>query len=366
VLLDIPDSDPASNRVDTTTTVRGTGLSIQATTSPEPVDGGQPLTYEVVVANSGPAAAANTVVVISWNFPPPAATIDSSTPCTVANRQLRCELGTLPAGDSRTFTVTVVPNRAGELTTTLDALTTVPDEDPDDNRVVLTSNVRPADLVLTQQVAPRPGFVGGIVTYTLRVTNTGTAIARDVTLIHRIPAGPKVGTVTPSAGTCVVAPVLRCELGDLAPGADPVTVVVKVLPAAAGSVVTSALATTSTTEPDLTDNEVRASTPVLQPRLELPKVGSPGFTQLVVGRDFPANTDVTLRWDEGVNPAAGSTTVRSDANGVFRFRMLVFPRDQIGQRNAVAVGPVDSFADVTAPHLVVPNPVAPRRFISRR
>jgi uncharacterized repeat protein (TIGR01451 family) len=366
VLLDIPDSDPASNRVDTTTTVRGTGLSIQATASPEPVDGGQPLTYEVVAANSGPAAAADTVVVISWNFPPPAATIDSSTPCTVANRQLRCELGTLPAGDSRTFTVTVVPNRAGELTTTLDALTTVPDEDPEDNRVVLTSNVRPADLVLTQQIAPRPGFVGGIVTYTLRVTNTGTAIARDVTLIDRIPAGPKLGTVTPSAGTCVVAPVLRCELGDLAPGAAPVTVVVKVLPAAAGSIVTSALATTSTTEPDLTDNEVRAATPVLQPRLELPKVGSPGFTQLVVGRDFPANTDVTLRWDKGVNPALGSTTVRSDANGVFRFRMLVLPRDQIGQRNAVAVGPADSFADVTAPHLVVPNPVAPRRFISRR
>ncbi|WP_460526246.1 DUF7933 domain-containing protein [Flindersiella endophytica] len=365
VLLDIPDSDPSSNRVDTTTTVRGTGLAIEATAKPEPVDGNQPLTYEVVVANSGPAAAADTVVQISWNFPPPAATIESSTPCTTANRKLRCELGTLPAGDSRTFTVTVVPNRAGDLITTLDALTSVPDENPDNNQVVLSSTVRPADLVLTQQVAPKPGFVGGIVTYTLRITNTGTAIAREVTLIHRLPAGLQVGTVTPSAGTCVVAPVLRCEFGDLAPGAAPLKVVVKVRPAAAGTLLTSALATTSTTEPDLTDNEVRASIPVHQPRLEIPKVGSPGFTALVVGRDFPADTDITLRWDKGLNPAAG-TTVRTDANGVFRFRMLVFPRDQIGQREAIAAGPVDSFADVTAPHLVVPNPVAPRRFISRR
>lgn len=366
VLTAIRDPNPDDNLVETTTTVRGAGLAITAEAEPEPVDGNQPLTYTVTVTNGGRAAATGTAVTVSWNVPPPAATIESSRPCTVANRKLRCELGTLAAGDSVTFTVTVVPNRAGELTTTLDALTAVPDEDPGDNQVVLTSNVRPADLVLTQQVTPQPGFVGGIVTYTLRITNTGTAIARDATLIHRLPAGPQVGTVTPSAGTCVVAPVLRCELGDLAPGAAPVTVVVKVRPVATGSVVTSALATTSTTEPDLTDNEVRASTPIRQPRLELPKVGSPGFTALVVGRDFPADTDITLRWDEGLNPAAGSTTVRTDANGVFRFRMLVLPRDQIGQRNAVATGPVDSFADVTAPHLVVPNPVAPRRFISRR
>jgi len=78
-----------------------------------------------------------------------------------------------------------------------------------------------ADLRVTQRDVPDPVAVGGNLTYTVTVTNSGLAGASGVVLTNRLPAGVNLVSVTASQGSCTnQGGIIRCALGQLPNGAS--------------------------------------------------------------------------------------------------------------------------------------------------
>jgi hypothetical protein len=82
----------------------------------------------------------------------------------------------------------------------------------------------------------------------------------------------------------------------------------------------------------------------LQPILEMnPAVGPTGRVTLALGKGFPANTKVQLKWEGNLR---GNWTVTTDATGKFRLPILVNSGEPIGERMMTAIGQPGSFANV--------------------
>jgi hypothetical protein len=82
----------------------------------------------------------------------------------------------------------------------------------------------------------------------------------------------------------------------------------------------------------------------LQPILEMnPAVGPTGRVTLALGKGFPANTKVQLKW---AGKLRGTWSVTTDASGKFRLPILVNSGEPIGGRMMTAVDQPGSFANV--------------------
>jgi uncharacterized repeat protein (TIGR01451 family) len=141
-------------------------LSVTLSGSPNPVLVGQPLTYAVGIANSGPANAAGVAATINL---PADATIVSATSstgsCTPAADSETCTIGALASGASATATIVVTPTQPGSLT----AAATVSGSQPDPNSANDTASATTmADLATraapTLSGAPGNGTLGGAIT----------------------------------------------------------------------------------------------------------------------------------------------------------------------------------------------------------
>jgi len=90
-----------------------------------------------------------------------------------------------------------------------------------------------------------------------------------------------------------------------------------------------------------------------------PEVGPPGIVTIVRGSNFPPGALVAVRWDRGITQPLAPVVVGPD--GTFTLGVLVFHHDRIGPRQLLVTaapgGP--TFADETAPFLVVPAPLQP-------
>ena len=146
------------------------------------------------------------------------------------------------------------------------------------------------DLVLTGG-APDTLTLGNSVTYSLTVTNNGTASATGVTLTDTLPSG--AAFVSATGGAKPTGGVLTFTLGDLAAGADSKVTIV-VTPTAAGSLNDVAKVSMDQTEPNPANSTLTLST----------KVTSAGGTQGSTSTTSPSAT-----------PAAPTDT-DSDPHGV--------------------------------------------------
>ena len=108
------------------------------------------------------------------------------------NGVLTFALGSLDAGADASVTIVVTPTAAGPLSDTAAASMDQTDPTPADNSVTLPTTVAAvagtADLALSGSV-PSSVTLGNTVTYTLTVTNQGTATATGVTLTDTLPSG---------------------------------------------------------------------------------------------------------------------------------------------------------------------------------
>jgi len=119
-----------------------------------------------------------------------------------------------------------------------------------------------ADLSVTKTDSPDPVRVGGHLTYTLVVTNSGPETATDVTLTDTLPRTMRVVSTSTAAGSCAVAgPVVTCNLANIAVGAS-VTVTIRVTPTRSGSLTNMATVSFSGTDPDPVDNTDAETTTV--------------------------------------------------------------------------------------------------------
>jgi uncharacterized repeat protein (TIGR01451 family) len=127
----------------------------------------------------------------------------------------------------------------------------------------------PADLAITKTDSPDPVVAGGLLTYTINVTNNGPADATDVVVTDTLPAGT---TYLSSSIPCSGGAVLTCDLGDLADGASTsFTITVRVsasLLSSLGVSVTNitniASVTANEFDSDLSNNTASASTTVTE------------------------------------------------------------------------------------------------------
>ncbi|MFF4923442.1 hypothetical protein ACFY4B_22910 [Kitasatospora sp. NPDC001261] len=381
-------------------------VSVPERTPAVPVDGSTEVT--VTVTNKGPAPSPGTALTVSV---PTGARLDKlTTPTgTCDAAALRCELGTLTPRQVVRIKATLVGTRPGVPDFGWTVTGTVVDPYPDDDsaRTFLpvlepstpspspsptpsptatptptptpTPTTTPPPTVtpspapppppapapapppqagpeITVGAQPNPGYVGGRVTVSYTVRNTGQARATGLRLTLGLPAGVPTGALPPGCrnGTCTVS--------DLAPGRSAVVRVVLSPVAALDTTITAELTTTGT---DATPGPHRAGTPlrILQPRIvAVPPIGKPGFVTSVRGVDFPPGAPVRFTWQPGITAAAAPTRPKGD--GTFAGQLLILPKDETGPRTITAEGP--GFSPVTCPFLVVEGSIGPPGEVERR
>ncbi len=258
-------TDP--NLANNTATASGTltaeaDLSIVKTFAPSAPIAGENVTYTLTVHNDGPSEAREVRVTDPLD---PAVTFVEATPqqgtCAVAAHTLGCVLGTLAPGD--TTTVSVVVRIAAGATAVVQnsaSVTSVtPDPDPTDN--VDSTSFNPqiiADLAVTKTASAPQVPAGGVVTYTIEVTNNGASDAVNAVLDDSLPSGLTIESIAPGPGAvCAEATpsVLQCRWDTLVRGASSsILVQARVAADAPEGIVTNTASVTSPAEDSRPDN----------------------------------------------------------------------------------------------------------------
>lgn len=226
-------------------TVINTALVNMTKTMPAEAVLGQPFVSEIrVMANT---CIAN--VIVTDLVPEGATVISTDPPAQVVGNTLVWNLGTMDPGESRTLKLTLRPDREGTLINcaTISA----------DPRVCAQTVVGRPQLAI-EKSGPEVAQLGADVTYNIVVKNVGTAMARDVVVTDRYPAG--LGGVGEK----------KFEIGNLAPNQSR-TVPITLKAAERGRHCNVAIASASNTDSVQDD----ACTLVVKPGLKLTKVGDP-------------------------------------------------------------------------------------------
>ena len=255
------DPNPADNSVSVDTTVTAEAdLAVTKVDDVDPVLAGDALSYTLTVSNAGPSDATDVVVTDTL---PAGMTLVSTTGCTEdPNGVPICTLGTIAAGGSAQFTVSVTVDSSltGTLTNTATASSSAADPNPADNSVSEDTAVNAeADLAITKVDDVDPNVPGGALAYTITVDNLGPSDATDVVVTDTLPAGV---TLVSTSG-CLEDPtgVPTCSLGTIVSGGSAqVTVNVTIGAGTTGVITNTATVATSTTDPVAVNDTVSEDT----------------------------------------------------------------------------------------------------------
>ena len=215
-------------------------LSIIKGDAPDPVIAGELLTYTLTINNLGESAA-SAVVARDWS--PAGVTIESvagsggtgQTSCNAGvpgdpQRPSLCTFGTLAPDTSATMTVVVkvLPATIGLLQNDARVSSDTIDPNNSNNLATQTTTVEArADLSLQNTDSPDPVQAGSILTYALKIVNTGPSAAAGVTVEDVLPSQVDFvsATIAGASGTCSVVDVaptppvkkVVCGLGSIGP-----------------------------------------------------------------------------------------------------------------------------------------------------
>ncbi len=186
-----PDPNPDNNTATVETPVtEQADLSVVKVGAPKPAAVGDLVTYTLAVANAGPVNAENTV--LSDPLPDALASPEVSLD---GGRSFQpwagtLALGTLLPGQAQTILLrgTVRASADALLINTATVQSDTPDPNPDNNTDTEELPVQlAADLAITKLGSPSPVSAGGLLTYTLDLTNLGPAYAQNVSLTDPLP-----------------------------------------------------------------------------------------------------------------------------------------------------------------------------------
>lgn len=143
-----------------------------------------------------------------------------------------------------------------------------------------------ADLALALAASPDPAIAGAPLTLTATLTNNGPDAAQDATISLNLPAGVSLASAAASgAGNCVAGNPVTCTWpGATASGESlTATVVVNVAASAIGALDVSASGSSSTVDPDSSDNTASVSLFAIAPSHPIPALDARALALLVFG-----------------------------------------------------------------------------------
>jgi uncharacterized repeat protein (TIGR01451 family)/fimbrial isopeptide formation D2 family protein len=253
----------------------GADLALVKTAAPDPVTAGETLAYTLDVTNLGPYPASQVRVVdvleAGMTFVSAEGDIDQPWSCAYAPaaRQVDCLLDDLPVDDTTTITLVVAVSSGAlgplENTATVSSGLLDPDlaNNQDSTSTVVTAA---ADLSILKTGAAQQ-FAGTDLVYSLAVANHGPSDALSVSVSDLLPAGVSLRSVTYDSGhpwSCSGTATVICDLPALAAGdTSTITLTVRIAVEASGSLDNTAAVSTTTLEPNYTNNASTVSTTVL-------------------------------------------------------------------------------------------------------
>lgn len=240
----------------------GADVSITKTDSPDPMVvpvGGSPgnITYTITVTNNGPDSAAD--VMVTDTLPENVTFVSVEPPGSHDSGVISANIGGMTNGQAVSFNVVVTPTGLGTVSNTASVSSTTPDGIGTNNSATATTSVREpvADISAGITAPPQCTLLpGGTANYTFTLANAGPEAAENSQLVVTFPAN-----VTFMSSTPPVVPVgntLTLSVGTVGAASNG-SLVADFLIDSGSSVVMSASATTTTGDPNATNNSASST-----------------------------------------------------------------------------------------------------------
>jgi uncharacterized repeat protein (TIGR01451 family) len=265
------DPDPTDNNDSATTAVTPSADVAIVKSGPAAVPAGGTVSYDLVVSNAGPSDA--TTLAVTDTLPAGVSLVSASGAgwaCSnVASTSVTCATAVLATGASAaTITVVVTaPASAATLTNAADVTSATPDPDLSNNTSSVDTQVAgSADLSLVK-TGPATVQAGGLMTYTLLVSNAGPDDAVAVQLTDTLPAGVVFQAASGTGWACTNTGdvSVTCDLPVLPNGASSTVQLVVAAPLTTGALVNNARVAAATADPTPANN-ASATQSVVTPR----------------------------------------------------------------------------------------------------
>ncbi len=303
-------------------------LSVAVAASASQLTLGGNLTYTVTLANHGPNDAQQ--VALTDTLPANASVVSvtaSAGSLMTVNGIVTLDLATFTSGGTDILTIVVTPTMAGTFADSASVTDLTPfDPNLNNNQASVSSTVTPvlkADLVAS--VSAPPATTTGQFTITASVHNSGPnpALATTLTDTFTLPKGAQLAAESLPQGTVKVSGnVVTATIGTL-PSGSTVALTVTIVTIAAGSFTQTAVASSSTFDPNMANNTATAGATVLgQDTLTLtPSSNSIGLktpvtlnARVIVPLDFAAATKSVTFYDGTTSLGTASLNASGQAS----------------------------------------------------
>lgn len=276
------DPAPANNvSGDAVTLTRSADLVVAKSVAAGPYIPGGPVSWTVNVTNNGPSDAFGLVIsdFLQGSNLATITGVSGAPGCvTPGSSGVVCSIPTLAAGDSVSLAVTgllasqLVAGDTVQNDATVTASTPDPNVANNSDSATLTVDAPSSDIRVTK-TGPATAAAGKSITWTITASNWGPSAASGVRVTDAAPAGVTLTSANTTRGTCsITSNALDCAIGSLQsagtandgtlqPGAAAVIRLTGTIDASfEGELVNTASATSSSDDPDLSNNEASAST----------------------------------------------------------------------------------------------------------
>jgi len=211
------DPNTGNNATGTATIIvaAAANLSVAITDSPDPVGGGGPASYTVSITNAGPDNAASATVNLTMTNGSMTSASSAAFTCSGSATSKTCTaLSPLAASTTATITVNVTaPAASGTMSLTASASSATADPVGANNTATEITTVSETTDLSISKSGPSTVSAGGSVSYTIVVTNNGTANATNVVINDPTPPHFLFASATTPC-----ASGFPCSLGTLAAG----------------------------------------------------------------------------------------------------------------------------------------------------
>ncbi|MCP3957496.1 MAG: DUF11 domain-containing protein [bacterium] len=289
-------------------------LTLTQSDSVDPTLAGSALTYTVSVTNQGPLDAPD--VVVTDTLPAGVSFVTTSGCIEDPDGIPACSLGTIQAGGSKQYTLTVVPSSSGAIVNSACVASGVPDASPGDECADETTVIEEsADLALAKSGDQDPVAPGDSLTYTIGVSNLGPSDSTGGQVTDTLPDGltyadsPDGCSAVQNVVTCDFGPILASEAIDL-------SFAVTVDLSAVGPISNTATVVGNENDPVASNNTATEDTTLVPPRVSfVGSVEDSGDGLLSDGEvTSVAISELRVVFERPMNDPAGHTEVGDVTN----------------------------------------------------